>query len=136
MRVCVHMSAYTCVCVCEMCVRARVRACVLVHVCACMCVCVHVCVCVCIVCCVQVGGFVSQRWSEANNMCEHLRADSTEGSSFREWRLWADAVSKAPTSYIYHIISYHIYIYNIFDIVYFLHCIIYVCVCVCVCVCV
>ena len=36
----------------------------------------------------------SYKWARANNACEHLRFEATEGSSVREWEKWADAVSK------------------------------------------
>ena len=40
------------------------------------------------------GGMASYKWATANNACEHLRFESTEGNSVREWEKWADAVSK------------------------------------------
>ena len=36
----------------------------------------------------------SYKWARANNACEHLRFEATEGNSGREWEKWADAVSK------------------------------------------
>jgi len=42
----------------------------------------------------SAGGMASYKWATANNACEHLRFESTEGNSVHEWEKWADAVSK------------------------------------------
>lgn len=42
----------------------------------------------------SAGGAASYKWATANNACEHLRFESTEGGSLHEWARWVKAVSK------------------------------------------
>lgn len=42
----------------------------------------------------SAGGAASYKWAMANNACEHLRFESTEGGSVHEWARWVKAVSK------------------------------------------
>ena len=42
----------------------------------------------------SAGGAASFKWATANNVCEHLRFESTEGGDVGEWARWVKAVSK------------------------------------------
>ena len=42
----------------------------------------------------SAGGAASFKWATANNVCEHLRFEATEGGAVGEWARWVKAVSK------------------------------------------